>query len=65
MKQHMRTSSSLCYHYSELFTWMAALLLKYYGSAAITGIAQSIMNVALLTEWNQQLKDQLNQHNYS
>ena len=36
--------------------------LKCCTSAAITAIAQFIIDLALLTEWNQQLKDQLNWH---
>ena len=39
--------------------------LKCCTSAAITAIASFIIDLALLTEWNQQLKDRLNWHDHS
>ena len=55
-KHHVCQFSRLCNHYKFLKC-----------SAAITAmnITQFITNLALLTEWNQQLKDGLNQHNHS
>ena len=65
-KQHAHVSSGLRNHYSELFTWMAGLIFKKScNTAAIAAITQFVTDLALLTEQNQQLKDQLNWHNHS
>ena len=56
-KQHARMFSGLYDHYSEFFTQMAVLNLECCSLAANTAIAQFITDLALLTEWNQWLKD--------
>ena len=56
-EQHSCASSGLHDQYSELFTWMAVLIFKMRSSIAVTAIAYFIINLALLTEWDENLKD--------